>query len=817
MRATLSIFLFLFCLNVSAQQVSVSGKVTDEKGNGVPFASVYIQNTTKGASANSEGEYSLPLSAGQYTIQYKAVGYKQESRKVDLRESKVVNVTLPVEVYQLQAIAINGKGEDPAYAIIRKAIKKRKTYLEAVKAYTCDIYIKGLQKLLDAPKKFLGRNIDQIGKNVGLDSNRRGIVYLSESESKYSFIYPDKVHEEMISSKVSGSNRAFSYNRASDMKIDFYENYQNWEGISLRPLVSPIADNALFYYQYKYLGETTENGKVVNKIQVIPRREHDPCFEGYIYIQDDSWRLVGLDLYITKKANIRFADTIKINQQFVPVNNKDWMTSTIRLDFTGGLFGFRLGGYFISVYKNYDLDPAFGKTNFNEVLRITREVNKKDSAYWKEQRPIPLTAEEKTDYKKKEVLARKRESKQYLDSLDSVNNKFRPQNLLMGGINIRNRYKKESYHFNPIIGSLLYNTVEGLAINYGATYTKRLDTLNNRNFTIGANVRYGFSDHLLDGNMSAIIPVGRTFSLGLRGGSDVVDMNYHNPITPFVNSLYTLFERQNYQKLYHKSFAGASFSGRVAGGWKAYATMEWANRRWLANSADYSFFDPHNRTFTSNNPLTPTVDAPLFPENNSFKIGLRTTYDFNNKYETYPNGRRYLPSPYPTIGLNYNKGVKNILGSDVDYDQLSVDVSQSNISMGVYGQSSYYISAGKFVNTNSIFFPDYTHFKGSQVLPYKADISSFLLLDYYQFSTPEKYIEGHFEHNFSGFITNKLPLIRKLKLQEILNVNYLSTPQLKNYYEVGVGLQYFNFRVMYGQSYNSGSNAHQAIRIGFSM
>ncbi len=72
-------------------------------------------------------------------------------------------------------------------------------------------------------------------------------------------------------------------------------------------------------------------GKRLIKYRVIPRREHDPCFEGYVYIQDDSWRLVGLDLYITKKANISLLDTLKISQQFMPVSNKAWMTSTIQV------------------------------------------------------------------------------------------------------------------------------------------------------------------------------------------------------------------------------------------------------------------------------------------------------------------------------------------------------------------------------------------------------------------------------------------------------------------------------------------------------
>ncbi|HWZ35143.1 MAG TPA: DUF5686 family protein, partial [Mucilaginibacter sp.] len=227
--ALLFLLVLLTGSSLFAQQYTVSGKITDDTGKPVPFASVYIQNTTQGASANSDGEYAISLKAGKYTLQYKAVGYKQESRELNVSQNQILNVTLNAEVYQLQAVNIGDK--DPAYAIMRRAIKKRKTYLNEVKAYSCLVYIKGMQKLLQAPKKFLGKDIDQIAKQIGLDSNRRGIIYLSESESKYSFLSPDNVHEEMISSKVSGSNRAFSFNRASDLKVNFYQNFEDWRGI----------------------------------------------------------------------------------------------------------------------------------------------------------------------------------------------------------------------------------------------------------------------------------------------------------------------------------------------------------------------------------------------------------------------------------------------------------------------------------------------------------------------------------------------------------------------------------------------------------
>ncbi|MGZ3872952.1 MAG: DUF5686 and carboxypeptidase regulatory-like domain-containing protein [Mucilaginibacter sp.] len=810
-------FTLLIALSFSlfSQQVTISGKIIDENKQAIPFANIYVKNTTRGTSANSEGQYSLSLPPGTYDIQYKAVGYQQQSRKIELYKSQVADIVLPTQTYQLSDVIVRGGGEDPAYAIMRNAIKKRKSHLNEVEAYTCGVYIKGMQKLLAAPKKFMGFDVQKATREMGLDSNRRGIIYLSESESKYSFMRPDKVHEELISSKVSGSNQAFSYNRASDIQVNFYENMQKWDGLSLRPLISPVANNALFYYNYKYIGTTSENGQTVDKIKVIPKRGYDACFRGYIYIMEESWRIYGLDFFITKKQNINFVDTLKVSEQFFPVNQQVWMPSTVKFEFTGGLLSFRIGGYFISVYKDYDINPRLDKKEFAEVLKVTKESNKKDSAYWEAQRPVPLTQEEKTDYTKKAVLAKKRESKPYLDSLDKVNNKFNLLSLMYSSYHHRNRYEHESYNLNAVLPAIRFNTVQGFNINYGASFSKQIDSANNRYLTIGANAGYGFSDKKSTGSVYAVVPAG-SWNLGFNAGSDVVDLNNYTSISALLNTFHSLFERQNYRKLYRKQYLSFSAARRISGGWLANGAIEWANRRALTNSSNYSFLNPGDNDYTSNNPYTPHQDLPLFAENQSLRLTLRTTYDFSDKYETYPSGRRYLPSAYPTVGITYIKGIKNILGSDVDYDLLSADISKLNMNAGVLGQTSFFIGAGKFFNNKSLYYPDYKQFLGSQNLLYRAGINSFLLLNYYTYSTYTKYVEGHLEQNFSGFILNKIPLIRKLKLQEIADINYLSTPTLKNYTELGLGVQYLNFRVMYGKSFNSGSNTTSGVRIGIS-
>jgi hypothetical protein len=816
MKVTLPFVLFiLIAFSAFSQQVTISGKITDEQNKAIPFGSIYIKNTTKGTSANSEGEYGLQLKPGSYEVQFKAVGYRQQSRKIELTKSETVNITMQIETYQLNDVVVKAGGEDPAYAIIRRAIKNRKAHLNEVDAYTCNVYIKGMQKLLAAPKRFLGFDVQKATREMGLDSNRRGIVYLSESESKYSFMKPDKVHEELISSKVSGSNQAFSYNRASDIQVNFYENMQNWDGLSLRPLISPIADNAMFYYNYKYIGFTTENGETVDKIKVIPKRGYDACFQGYIYILENSLRIYGLDFFVTKKQNINFVDTLKVSEQFIPVNQDAWMPSSIKFEFTGGLLSFKVGGYFISVYKDYDLNPKLNKKEFAEVMRVTRESNKKDSAYWESERPIPLTEEERTDYTKKAVLAKKRQSKPYLDSLDRVNNKFSLLDLTYQSYRHVNRYDHEYYNLNAILPSIRFNTVQGVNLNYGASFSKQVDSTNNKYLVVSAKAGYGFSNKKVTGSVYAGIPAG-SYRIGINAGSEIVDLNDQTPISPLINSVYSLFERQNYEKFFQKQYVSVSASRRITGGWMASAYAEWADRKSLNNTSNYSFFNPGNREYTSNNPYTPNFDSPLFADNQSLKVSLRTSYDFSDKYETYPTGRRYLPSKYPTIGVTYTKGIKGVLGSDVDYDLLSADISKLNMNAGVFGTTSFFVGAGKFLNNNRLFYPDLKQFAGDQVLFTSMGINRFLLLNYYNYSTGTKYVEGHLEQNFSGFLLNKIPLIRKLKLQEIADINYLWTPALKNYTELGFGLQYLGFRVMYGTSFNSGSNTNSAIRIGVS-
>src|SRR5690606_28360308 len=183
-----------------AQTYQLTGHVVDEKGEPVPFASIYPRNAAHtGTSANSEGLFKLNVTAGMHELVVRSVGYRQAIEPISTDGDKYLQVTRFADSCHLDDV-VSGNGEDPAYAIIRQATRQRKKHLNDAAPHTANVYIKGVQRLLQAPKKCLGVDIDEIGREIGLDSNRTGIVYLSESESHITVRPPAAFREEMVSS-----------------------------------------------------------------------------------------------------------------------------------------------------------------------------------------------------------------------------------------------------------------------------------------------------------------------------------------------------------------------------------------------------------------------------------------------------------------------------------------------------------------------------------------------------------------------------------------------------------------------------------------
>lgn len=122
----------------------ISGKVFNQQSMILPFASILVKGTTLGTTANSQGEYFMNLPAGTYHIICQHVGYTKSEKEITVsNEPVVLNFVLTEQELTLTEIVVKSGSEDPAYAIIRQAIKKRNFYKTQVASFQCEVYIKG--------------------------------------------------------------------------------------------------------------------------------------------------------------------------------------------------------------------------------------------------------------------------------------------------------------------------------------------------------------------------------------------------------------------------------------------------------------------------------------------------------------------------------------------------------------------------------------------------------------------------------------------------------------------------------------------------
>lgn len=815
------ILVLLFPVLALAQQHEVSGTVTDSGGRQLPFAAVFAANTTLGTIANERGFYRLRLNPGPYTLNFSLTGQKQHTIKLNLNQDTVLNIKLEPEIYLLKEKFL--RDENPAYSIIRKAIAKRRFYKKQVDAYSCNVYLKGVQKLVRGPKRYLG---DSVVKVLSLNKNGNSIIFQGEANSQFNFSRARKVKEVLLASRTAGDYASLNFTRAQDVKTDFYKNLLHWDAISNRSFVSPIASNALAFYRYKLIGDFVENGFLIHKIEVIPKRKSLPTFTGFIYIVDGDWRIHSIDVKLYKTANINFVDSLRITQQYFPVDDHIWQPSSIRFAFRGKVLGFVFSGYYEGIYSDYNINPNFPAHFFNkQVMEIPNGAFKRDSVYWNNNRPVPLTRQEEIYYFNKDSLGKKRQSLQYQDSAKRTNNTFLFLPWIINGYTIKSRDAKQTYNIQSPKDIVFFNSVEGWGLNVAPRY-KRFAT-NGKTLEVRPTVRYSFARQLLNTNVYASYRYNPTKQASIYGkvGSDFLDLNNSGTVSIFLNTLSTLFAEHNLLKLYQSKFIQAGTQGEIENGILLNGQLEYSDRRSLNNFRTQSGFDStqvtappaiHGVPQSSNNPLDPGSDVPLFPRYRALTFSGSATFTFNQQYTQRPDGKYIEPSPYPRLRINYRKGFP-ILGSDINYDFVSADVFQDRIRTGVLGYSSYFLSAGKFYNYKSLYYPDYKQFRGGQPFVFDSSLGSFHYLNYYIYSTNRNYLEGHFEHNFGGYILARLPLFRKLRLEEIVGGSFLSQRIQSNYYEFYFGIKKLLIRFDYGFAYDGNHKIYQGFRYVYSL
>ena len=189
MKIALLLCFFTGITAFTVQAGKITGNVTDEQGNSLPYASIFVKGSSRGTTTNNLGKYSLELEPGTYTIICQYVGYARQEKNVVVG-TEVINLSFQLSVQRttMKEVVVKPGGEDPAYEIIRHAIRKRKDYQAPLDSFTCEAYIKTLIKTRKIPSRILGKKLeDKDRKEMGVDSVGKGILYLSESLTKVAF------------------------------------------------------------------------------------------------------------------------------------------------------------------------------------------------------------------------------------------------------------------------------------------------------------------------------------------------------------------------------------------------------------------------------------------------------------------------------------------------------------------------------------------------------------------------------------------------------------------------------------------------------
>ncbi|HEV7782393.1 MAG TPA: DUF5686 and carboxypeptidase regulatory-like domain-containing protein [Chitinophagaceae bacterium] len=816
MRQTLFFFFVLTIYSGIAYSQKIKGTVTDNNGRILPYASVFIKENNKGTNANSEGKYSLKLEAGNYTLVCQYVGYKKEERKITVSDNDIeLNFILTLQELTLGEVIVKN-GEDPANPIIRNTIKKRPFHENQLDKFECEVYTKGQLRLRDYPDKIFGQKIDfEDG-----DTSKKKIIFLSETISKYSVDRPNKVKVEVMSSKVSGQTNGFGL--AAPGYMSFYGN-NVFVGESLNPrgFISPIADNALNFYRYKLEGSYFEDGREISHIKVTPKRTYEPLFSGYIDIVADDWRIHSVQLLLTKASQMERLDTLRIDQTYRPGNNDTWYVSSQVIYPAAKAMGFDLYGSFVNIYSDFKASPEFNRKSFSRtIVRYTDSSTKKTEEYWDRTRPVPLMDDEIRDYIRKDSLALLRKDLRYTDSLDRIRNKITPTNILLLGQSFQSEKNRTVIRFPSLLELINFNPAEGWVAFPAFTWSKRPDTnlVSRRNITISPALRYGFANKHFNAHLTASYTWGKKYisTMTVSGGKRVFQFNNNSPIGLRGNTLSCLLSEENRIKSYEAIYFRGSFRKGVGGGISFVTGFQYQDRMPLDNRTNYTWRDKADRAYTPNYPSE--IMSANIQRHQVFMIMAGLTWQPGARYIELPGRKISVGSKHPVFSVEYLQAFKNVLGSDERFSKWKLGM-RDDINFKLKGKFRYRLGIGGFIDTGSnVQVPDYNHFNGNISTLATEYLNSFQLLPIYQFSNISRfYALAHLEHNFNGFLTNKIPGIKKLNLYLVTAANGFYINSNKYYYELSVGFDniFKQLRFDFVQSFVNGKASQHGFRLGF--
>ncbi|WP_259015647.1 DUF5686 and carboxypeptidase regulatory-like domain-containing protein [Emticicia fluvialis] len=871
LRLTLISVLVFFSTLVRAG--GIKGIVTDATGERMAFTSVIVKGQNAGTMTNAEGEYRINLKPGSYEINFQFVGFKTVTRRVVVaNDFTELNVRMQEQTIMLQEARISAKEEDAAYTIMRKAIAKSKIHQKQVVSYQANAYVRNsilLNKIPLVLKKDLYR------QNI-----KEGIPFLSESVMEIVFNEPNSKFTKVLGQKSSFNNISISdgfylfdfydpgHYRVSPLSPQAFRYYRfEYEGF--------FEDRGLIINKIKIIPKSFGEGVWQGTIYIIDdywnihsidaetienglnlkiNQYYSPVEKVWMPINqriDFYGKLFGFDFvikaqlnagYTAVKTNPAFVEDIKIideKKEGITIEgiSKNSLKNSKTEELLKDSKEFSVKNL-MKIMKDYEKEErARARANKEEAAVVSRELmivepsaRSKDSTFWNSMRKIPLTNEESESYQYSDSVKiakiEKRDSLQR-DSLSKAWRYF----LLNYDFKLKNgRYLHFEPPYTPFVG-LNYNSVEGIVSDMGIGF-KNYTSLGAKprvRYNVSANMRYAFQARALRGKVGGEYEVG-TSKLSVGAGNYIEQFDPNSLIFEWMNTVTTLFNEQNLMKIYSKKFVNIGYSYNEDARLTFSTNMELARRSPLENLQKiYRIKDFEKNGFSPNNPSNLELGESAFTTHNALIWQNMIKWTPSSKVIIRNGVRKYLTGGAPIITFIYKKGML-----DANFDYLSLNIKQ-HVNTGVLGKLDYMIEVGDYVNDRSVYLMDMKHINNSYLNALRIGLfARYRLLEtrmplpedngaksinLYRFSTKGAYLQAHVINEFKQLIFTRLPFVKRWGLKEDLFANYLNTPAVKNYIEVGYGIDGIMraLRIEAVSSFENGIYKRAGIKLGVTM
>lgn len=743
-------------LHVKAQETIITGKVTDAKtGEAVPFARVFFPNTTTAAATDFDGNYRLKTTLKVDSIGVLFVGYITRIKPVKYGATQVINFQLAESNTMLREIVVK-PGENPALKIMRQVIEhKEQNDPDKLMAYECesfnriDISVDNISDKIKNRKIFkdIRELMDSVIKLSGEDGKPILPVFVSETVSDFYYTKnPRRVKEHIRATKLTGVGieDGSLVSQLLGSTFQQYNFYENWNRILEKDFVSPIANSGNMYYIYTLRDTVWIGNTFCYEIQVNPKRAQDLAFTGTIWIADTSFALKRVVLEVGKEANLNFIQKLKIQQELVPSGQGPWVQSKARILVDVAQLTENTAGMLARFYtsnKSYTYNNIRPAKFYEQKIEVEEDAQNYTTEYWDKARHDSLTQEEKYVY----------------SMVDSVKKVPALKTLAeLADIAVNGYYTIGKVDVGPYIYALGYNRVEGYRFRLGGKTNAQFS----RKYVLKGYLAYGERDRKFKYSAQAEYIISR------KPWTKIVFYRKED-ITPL-----GIVDRpdESGDNLFN---AVSTITSLKRFGWYE------DNRIWIEKTLNKNFSQKliiQNTSFSPrgifpfayyNNPELPASSTLSNNYTLNF-VTLETRFAYNETFLQNDNERISLGADKgPEITLSVSYGPAPAFGGSFDFSRVQLDIEQYP-NWGVLGNGYYAFHAGYYFSR--LPYPALEVHRGNQSFLYNSQ--TYNLMRFFEFVS-DHYAAFSYEHYFEGLMTNRVPLIKKLKIRTFANTKFL--------------------------------------------